>query len=187
MDVHLITHNKNKVAEFRNYLEPAIKIIHVDIDYPEIRAETNETVAKHAAQALAEQLQKPVVVEDSGFYIHAWDGFPGVYTATVCKKLGNRGLLKLMQGVEDRTVSYRCAIAYCEPDGIPHVFLGEEEGTMADEERGTLGWGQDPIFVPKENNTQNRTYGEMREPGHNLFRGRALERLKEYLLTKSSQ
>lgn len=187
MNITLVTHNKNKVAEFMHYLEPEIKVQHLDQDYPEIRAETNEEVAKHAAEELAEQLKIPVVVEDSGFFIDALEGFPGVYTATTFKKIGNRGFLKLMGGVQERTIRYRSAIAYCKPGEIPHLFLGEEEGLMAEEELGTKGWGQDQIFIPKENNPELKTYGEMRQPGENLFRSRAVLRLKEYLLMEKDK
>ncbi len=185
MELNLVTRNKNKAEEFKHYLEPDITINHIDIEYREIRAETNETVAKEAARELANQLKKPVVVEDSGFFMDAYDGFPGVYTKTVFTKLGCRGLLKLLQGVENRTVKYKSVIAYCEPGDIPHLFAGEEEGTMAEEERGTLGWGEDSLFIPKENNPEQKTYGEMRQPGENLFRGRAIKRLREYLLSRN--
>ena len=187
MEINLITHNKNKLAEFKKYLEPEIQVNHIDLDYPEIRAETNELVAKHAVQELVKLLNKPIVVEDSGFYIDAFEGFPGVYTATVFKKIGNRGFLKLMQSVTDRTVRYKSVIAYAVPsDSNVHIFAGEEEGILSEEEKGNLGWGQDPIFIPKENNSEQKTYGEMRKLGENLFRSRAIERLKEYIIAKKA-
>ncbi len=183
MEINLVTHNKNKVTEFRHYLEPDITVNHIDMEYLEMRAPTNEEVAKYAAQELANRLNKPVVVEDSGFYIEAYEGFPGVHTKTVFQQIGCRGLLKLMQGIQDRQVRYKSAIAYCKEGGIPHVFTGEETGVMAEEERGTLGWGQDSIFIPSENNPEQETYGETRLSGENLFRNRAIARLKEFLLS----
>ncbi len=179
MQINLVTQNKNKVKEFRSFLEPDIEVVHLDMDYPELRSDDPTEIVRLAAQTLANKLNKTIVVEDSGLFIEALKDFPGTCTAYIHKRIGNKGLLLLMQGKTDRKIEYRSAIGYCEPGKDPVSFLGIEQGTLAEEIRGTKGWGQDPLFIPKDN---DKTYGETRTEGDiNLFRKRAIEKFKEYL------
>ncbi|MEK6854096.1 MAG: non-canonical purine NTP pyrophosphatase, partial [Nanoarchaeota archaeon] len=125
-------------------------------------------------------LRKVAVVEDSALVIEAIGGFPGPYTRYIYERIGNSGLVKLMQDKKNRRCWYKSAIGYCEPKKEPVCFLGEEEGRIANRERGKSGWGQDRIFIPKG---KSRTYAETRKPGSiNEFRKRAIEKLKDYLI-----
>ncbi len=54
-----------------------------------------------------------------------------------------------MDGVDDRRAAYVCALAAVLPDGRELVVEGRLEGRLADDERGTAGFGYDPIFVPE--------------------------------------
>lgn len=182
MKINLVTHNPFKVKEFRSVLEPQISVEHIDLEYPELRSDDPEEIVKMAAMQLADKLQKSVVVEDSGLFIRALKGFPGTCTAYVFKRIGNEGLLRLLKGKKERTMHYKSAIGFCKPGGEPVSFLGIEEGRMSNKERGENGWGQDPIFIPKG---KHKTYGESRKPGDvNLFRNKALKKLKAHLLNK---
>ncbi len=179
MKINLMTQNPNKVKEFKLILEPEIEVRQIKVDYPELRSEDNVEIAKLAAKMLCEKFEMPVAVEDSGLFIEALNGFPGTCTAYACKRIGNRGILKLMEGVKNRRCWYRCAIGYCEPDKNPIAFEGEEEGTVAEEVKGEHGWGYDPIFIPQG---ETKTYGELRKEGDiNLFRRKAIEEFKGYL------
>ncbi|RMF05172.1 non-canonical purine NTP pyrophosphatase [Candidatus Woesearchaeota archaeon] len=182
--VTLITHNKNKIKEFKSVLEPEVEVEVLELEYPELRSDEAEEIVKLAAKQLAEKTGKRVVVEDSGFHIKALSGFPGTCTAYVHKRIGNRGFLKLMEGVKNREVFYKSAIGLCSPGGTPVVFTGVERGRMSLKERGMNGWGQDPIFIPEG---KRKTYGETRKPGDvNRFRYMALAKLKEYLLNDTT-
>ena len=122
---------------------------------------------------------EPVVVEDSALMIRALGGFPGPYTKYVYKRIGNSGLVKLMEGKKDRVCWYKSAIGYCEPGKDALCFWGEEEGSLATKERGKAGWGQDRIFIPKGS---RKTYAETRkEESVNPFRKLAIEKLVRYL------
>jgi len=182
MEIYLITTNKNKVAEFKAVLEPKHNVVQDSYDYPELRSDDPMEIVKQAAKQLVECYGKAVCVEDSGLFIEALDGFPGTCTAYTHKRIGNKGILKIMENMENRKIFYKSAIAFCEPGSEPVAFLGEEEGTLALEERGTQGWGQDAIFIP---NDQEKTYGETRQEGSvNLFRKRALDKFMEFLEKK---
>jgi len=185
ISINLITGNPNKVREFKLILEPEINVNHIDFPYPELRSDDPEEITMLAAKQVAEKLKKTVVVEDSGLFITKLNDFPGTCTKYVRRRITNKGFLKLMEQYKgkDRQCFYKSAIGFCVPGKEPLSFLGVEEGLISENEKGTKGWGEDPIFVPVENNPQKKTYGEIRQEGSvNLFRKRALLKLKEFLL-----
>ena len=180
--INFITSNLGKVREFKHILEPDIKVKPIKMSYPEIRSEDSEEIARHSAKELAEKLKRNIVVEDSGLFIKALNDFPGTYSATIHRKIGLNGILKLMKGSKDRTCWYKSAVAYCEPGKKPISFLGEEKGRVAESIRGGYGFGHDPIFIPEGS---SKTYGEMKNVEEvKKFRRRAVEKLREYLTSQ---
>lgn len=183
MEINLITTNMGKVKEFKSILEPTIKVNHTDYDYLELRSDDPEEIARLAAKHVAEHMNKTVVVDDSGMFIKALGDFPGTCSAYVHKRIGLKGILKLMEDKEDRTAHYRCAIGYCEPGKEPVSFLGEEKGTLAKEERGTYGFGHDPIFIPEN---KKNTYAELENyKDLKQFRRNGIKKLLDYLKDNS--
>ena len=178
--INFVTSNLGKVKEFKQILEPEIKVNHIKISYPEIRSEDSEEIARHSAKELAEKLKKNIVVEDSGLFIKALNDFPGTYSATIHKKIGLNGIIKLMIDVKDRECTYKSAVAYCEPGKNPVSFLGTEKGRIAESISGNFGFGHDSIFIPEGS---SKTYGEMENCEEvKKFRRRAVEKLKEFLI-----
>ena len=178
----LITGNKEKIREFEIILKGKVKFEVLKVEKPEIQSDDTGEIARTAAKFCADKMGKPVVVEDSALVIEALSGFPGPYTKYVYERIGNSGLVKLMEGKKNRRCWYKSAIGYCEPGKAAMCFLGEEEGMVATKERGREGWGQDRIFIPKGS---RKTYAETRKEGSvNEFRKLAIENLKEYLAAK---
>jgi len=176
----LISSNKLKIEELKLLLEPEIKVEVMEFEYPELKLDDPCEISKAAAKMLAEKFKKTVLVEDSGCHIDALKGFPGIMTKFTHNRIGNEGLVKLMQGKKNRKAYYKSAIGICSPGKQPICFLGVEEGKVADKLRGTKGWGQDPIFIPKGS---RKTYGELGYPdGFHPFRANAVEKLKEYFV-----
>ena len=180
MQINLITSNKGKVKELKAYLEPEIKINHIKKEYRELRSDNPEEIAEESAKRLAEELKKPVVVEDSGLFIKALNDFPGTCSSYIHKRIGLKGILKLMENIENRECAYKSAVAYCKPKKEPISFLGIEKGTISKKVKRTHRFGHDPIFIPEGS---KKTYGQM-ENCENLkkFRRKAAEKLKHYLL-----
>ena len=107
-----------------------------------------------------------MIVEDAGLFIKALKGFPGTYSSYVQETLGNQGILKLLDGVNDRYAEFRSVIGYCAPNSEPKIFLGKVIGEIAVEEKGDLGFAFDPIFyVPNE----GKTFGELTTEEKNQF------------------
>lgn len=179
MRINFITGNEGKVREARALLEPlGYEVVQNNIGYPEIQADDLEDVAAYGARDAADRLGEPVIVEDSGIFIKALNWFPGPYSAFVFKTLGNPGILTLMEGVEERDAVFRSVFGYCEPGVKPRTFKGEVWGLITFEERGSEGFGYDPIFE-----YEGRTFAEMslEEKNRVSHRRRAMEALIEFL------
>ena len=180
--INFITSNINKVKEFKQILEPEIKINHIKISYPELRSDNPEEIARMSAEMLASNLKKIVVVEDSGLFINALNDFPGTCSAYIHKRIGLEGIIKLMKGIKNRNCTYKSTVAYCESGKTPVSFLGEEKGDVAESVKGSFGFGHDPIFIPEGS---DRTYGEMKNCIEiKKFRRKAVLKLMAYLLKK---
>lgn len=182
MKINLVTSNLNKVREFRAILGSTAEIIHTELEYRELRSDNPEEIAKESAERLSKELGKPVVVEDSGLFIETLNDFPGTCSSYIHKRIGLKGILKLMEKENNRNAVYKSAVSYCEPNKKPIAFVGEEKGTIAREERGNYGFGHDPIFIPEN---EEKTYAELKNC-ENLkrFRKTAVEKLKIYLEEK---
>ena len=177
--LNLVTSNKNKVREFQQILGDKVKLNHIFVEYPEMRSDDPEEIAKLAAKQLADKLGMNVLVEDSGLFIKALNGFPGTCSAYVHKRIGLQGIIRLMKGVKEREAMYMGAVGYCEPGKNAVSFLGVEKGKIADKMRGKNGFGHDPIFIPEGS---SKTYGEMENSEEKKqFRRRAVLKLMEYL------
>ena len=148
MKLYFATGNINKLKEFQNFLEPAgIEIQHLNISYPEIRSDSIQKIATAGAKYICTRTKKPAIVEDSGLFINSLNNFPGTYTKWVHQKIGHIGLFRLLEG-KDRKAEFRACIAICRPGREPQTFQGTVKGQITTEERGTKGWGHDPIFIP---------------------------------------
>ena len=179
MRLAFVTSNPGKVEEARKYFEPlGVKVYQLRVEYPEIQADTLEEVAEYGVKWLAERIGEPFFLDDSGLFVEALRGFPGVYSAYVYKTLGYRGILKLLEGETNRRAYFKSVIAYW--DGGLHIFTGRVDGEITTEPRGSGGFGFDPVFKP---DGFAKTFAEMttEEKNEISHRGRALRAFAEWL------
>jgi XTP/dITP diphosphohydrolase len=174
------TGNEGKLSEARQQLEPlGFEIDAYGGGYPEIQADTLEAVARFGLETLAGEVPEPFLLEDAGLFVDALEGFPGVYSSYVFGTLGNEGILSLLADADDPSARFRSVIGF-RVDGEEHTFVGEVEGTITEQARGSGGFGFDPIFQARE---AERTFAEM-SPEEKIelsHRSRALARLREHL------
>jgi XTP/dITP diphosphohydrolase len=174
-----VTGNKGKFREVKDILTSrGFEVIQNTDGYPELQEDDLEPIAAYGAKWASEKLGMPVVVDDSGLFINILNGFPGPYSAFVEKNLGNKRVLKIMEGETDRSAAFKSVIGYCEPRGEPLTFTGTVEGNIAFEELGTGGFGYDPIF-----DYNGKTFGELGDEEKNKVshRRRALDKFLEWL------
>ncbi|MHC1610159.1 MAG: XTP/dITP diphosphatase [Candidatus Methanospirareceae archaeon] len=183
-EVIFITRNQHKVKEIKELAESRnIKIMHKDYDYPELQLDEIEAVARESANYIREKtgIEDSFFIEDSGLFIPALNGFPGPFSAFVFRTIGNEGILKLMAGKkgEERRATFKTVIAFCEAPGKePLLFVGTAHGRIAEEIRGSGGFGYDPIFE-----IEGKTFAEMstEDKNHLSHRSRAFEKLLDHL------
>ena len=168
--IRFVTTNEGKFREVSALLAEAdIRIVHEDRSYPELQADRLEKVLRFAATVLDDQIPGDYLIDDSGLFLDAFGGFPGVYSSYGYKRLGCAGILKLLHDVKVRGAVFETALLLRQ--GESHeVFHGECRGTIAPAERGTGGFGFDPIFIPEG---AAKTFGEMTLAEKNRFSHRA--------------
>ena len=122
-----VTGNWAKIDSARQILEPlGFTIDNIKMETVEIQADDVEDVAKYSATWACQKLNCPVLKNDSGLFVEALNGFPGVYTHYVDDTLGEDGILKLLEGVENRKAYFKEVLAYCEPGKEPVTYPPRE-------------------------------------------------------------
>ena len=169
------TTNANKLREFNEILGWDLEQHEIDLLEPQ-GLDVVSIVETKAADAYA-RIGKPVLVEDTGLELLAWNGLPGALIKWFMETVGREGFLKLLVSEKDRRAVARTAVGFADSTG-PHVVVGERHGSIASRVRGEHGFGWDSIFIP---DASDETYAEMGAVKKNLDsqRTRALRALKE--------
>ena len=145
-----VTGNWAKIDSAKQALEPlGYEINNIKMDTIEIQHDDVEEVAKYSSKWASEQLKCDVLKNDSGLFVEALNGFPGTYTHYVDDTIGEDGLLKLLDGIENRNAYFKEVLAYCEYGSEPITFIGITKGKIAKEKSGSYGWSFDFIFIPE--------------------------------------
>jgi XTP/dITP diphosphohydrolase len=176
--ITIVTGNANKAAEVAAFFQGAVEVDHISLDIPEIRSEDVAEIARAKAEYAYRQLKTPLIVDDTGLAIRALNDFPGPYAAYVQHAIGNAGILKLLEGEQDRAARFTTAIAFADENGI-RIFKGTLDGRICNSPRGDAGFGYDPIF-----GIGGKTLAEisMREKSRISHRARALASFHDWFL-----
>ncbi|MFH1222066.1 MAG: RdgB/HAM1 family non-canonical purine NTP pyrophosphatase [Candidatus Micrarchaeota archaeon] len=150
MEIFFATGNEHKFRETVKFFAknaPSVQLKHFPFKHNEIRSDELAEIADEAVAVAYAQLKKPVFVEDTGLFIDALNGFPGTYSAWAQSKIGNKGLLKLLEGEAVRSARFETVISFTDGKTTAH-FRGICPGSIVEKPRGKSGFGFDPIFVP---------------------------------------
>jgi len=169
----LATKNTGKIAEFERLLSqftPDVKVLGL-ADFPDMPevVESGKTLNENArlkAKTICEFSKLPALADDSGLFIDALGGQPGVYSArwagyegvdSKMKDLAN--INKALEELKDvpmgsRGAQFRSVVAFCRQN-LDSSFLEKEElgvlsGQILTQPIGSAGFGYDPIFSPDE-------------------------------------
>lgn len=182
----LATGNQHKVAELRQLLAGSYQVEGRPPDLAETveDGDTLEANALKKAREVATHAQALAVADDTGLFVDALDGRPGVYSARYAGPQGDdeANLAKLLGELADRSSSarsarFRTVVAAVWPDGRELVVDGVVEGHITLVPQGSAGFGYDPVFVPAEGD--GRTFAQMTAGEKNAIshRGRAVAAL----------
>jgi len=197
MKLLLATNNKGKLRELQQILAdlpielltPADLGLNLDVD------EDGSTYAENAAKkaiAFAQASGLTCLADDSGLEVDALNGAPGLYSARYSPKPGATDADRrafLLQNIADKprpwTARFRATVAVAGPDGGVEWAEGICEGQVIPEERGTGGFGYDPIFLLTG---MDQTMAELPEETKNRLshRARAVDAARGILMKLSS-
>lgn len=178
-----VTGNWAKIQSAKQKLEPlGIEVNNVKMDTTEIQANTVEEVAMYSAKEASDKLKCSVLKNDTGLYVEALGGFPGPYTHYVDEKLGEDGILKLLENKENRNACFMEAFAYCEYGKDPIVFKSVTRGKIATEKSGKYGWSWDFIFIPDGKDKTLGNYPD--EERFDIWNSDAYYELAEFIKNK---
>jgi XTP/dITP diphosphohydrolase len=188
------TRNSGKLREFRDLLAPlgstilSLGDLFLDAE-PEESGTTFAENARLKAVAYSRYTQFHVLADDSGLEVAALGGRPGVLSARYAGPGASdservRKLLRELQG-KGRNARFFCALALAHKGAIVLETEGECPGIIAEEPRGTNGFGYDPIFFFPE---LRKTLAELSESEKNLVshRSRAVASFLSIVNRKSS-
>lgn len=159
MDIVFATHNKNKLREVQEAL-PIDVDVHLlsldDIQCLEDIEETASTIEGNAlikAKYVYENYKYPCFADDTGLFVEALDGEPGVYSARFAGPQKNpedniKKLLECLEPFNNRSAYFKTAIAY-KTQSEEKIFTGVCPGEIIFSPEGTNGFGYDPVFKPK--------------------------------------
>ncbi len=162
------TRNEGKIQEVKELLAEVVGLellMFSDTPFSEV-LETGKTFLDNAllkAKFISRETGFPVLSEDAGLEVVALAGAPGVRSARFAGEpsnavRNNELLLQKLKGIPDRRARFVAVAALCLQDGQVFACSGVLSGTIADEPAGHMGFGYDPLFIPKG---ETRTLAEM--------------------------
>ncbi len=190
----IATKNPDKLREIERLLEGLNTNIVSLIDFPEIRGaeEDGLTLIENSYKKAYEAYLStgiPTVADDTGLVVDALQGMPGVFSARFAGEnatytANRRKLLKLLEGVSNRRAKFVTVVTFVRNEREIYHFVGEVEGFITPEERGSGGFGYDSIFLYPQ---MGLTFAEMPLELKNKLshRARAFEELKKFIINES--
>jgi XTP/dITP diphosphohydrolase len=188
----LATANPHKVTEIEEILQATldfpIELVSRPEEIPEVE-ETGATLEENArlkAVAICEATAQISVADDTGLFVKALAGAPGVYSARYAGEHASyednvAKLLQALRGENNRRATFVTVALAVYPDGREFHATGEVTGTIALTPRGNDGFGYDPIFLPDE--SSGKSFAELSAvEKHSIsHRGRAFRILGKML------
>lgn len=190
MKILIATNNKHKIKEITEiFADTEYEVVCPnDINLKLDVIENGTTFAENSykkANAFCRATGLISIADDSGLQVRCLDNAPGIYSA----RYGGIGLddagrtqllLKNMEGKADRYAEFVCAISVVFPSGRLIKAQGKCEGNIALSPSTNVGFGYDPVFIPKG---YDKTFAELSSEIKNSIshRGNALKQLKQKL------
>ncbi len=133
-EIVFVTHNKGKIASANKQLDGVnFKVFEYDLEEP--RSDDIKYISKYKVMEAYKLVNKPCISLDSGFWIDELDGFPRAFVNFALDTIGIAGILKLMEGKENRKCRFTECLSYYDGNEL-HQFMGKHEGTLASEALG---------------------------------------------------
>ena len=133
-EIVFVTHNKGKIASANKHLSGVnFKVFEYDLEEP--RSDDIKYISKYKVEEAYKIVGKPCISQDSGFWIEALNGFPRAFVNFSLDTLGIDGMLKLMEGKENRNCKFTECLSYYDGENL-YQFMGEHPGVLSNEVLG---------------------------------------------------
>ena len=130
-EIIFVTHNKGKIASAQNHLKGVnFKTFEYELEEP--RSDDIKYISEAKVRQAYELVNKPCISLDCGFFIEELNGFPRAYVNYALDTIGLEGILKLMEGKENRKCSFKECLSYYDGKEL-HQFMGKHEGTLSEQ------------------------------------------------------
>ena len=194
----IASNNEGKIKEIKRVLGHlpievlSLRDMGIDIDVEEDGLTFEDNAKKKSSEIYKELIKRGnkdfiVMSDDSGLEVDYLKGEPGVFSARYAGEHGNdkknnEKLLLKLKGVkyEDRKARFVCQLALINEKNEYRGIRGTVDGYILEEEKGSDGFGYDPLFLFEP---LNKSFGEitMEEKNKISHRGVALEEAKEII------
>lgn len=141
-----VTESNDKLVEAERILGYSLR--HAALSLPEIQSVELEPVVEFKVKAAFERLQEPVMVEDTGLFIEAWNRYPGALVKWLVRSVCEEGLCRMMAPFTNRTAWATTMVATFDGRTEIHYFVGTVEGRIVRKIRGDNSFGWARVFVP---------------------------------------
>jgi len=133
-EIVFVTHNKGKAKSAEKYFDN-LKISTYDFELDEPRSDDVKEIATAKVMQAYKMVGKPCIALDTGFFIEALNGFPRAFVNFSLDTIGIDGILKLMQGKENRKCKFEECLAYYDGKEVRY-FYGKHPGNLATKMQG---------------------------------------------------
>lgn len=128
-EVIFVTHNKGKIASAKKQLKNVnFKIFEYELEEP--RSDDIKYISKYKVEEAYKIVKKPCISLDCGFWINELNGFPRAFVNFSLETIGINGILKLMEGKENRKCKFTECLSYYDGQEL-HQFMGKHDGTLS--------------------------------------------------------
>ena len=128
--VVFVTHNKGKIESAKRYLKD-VEFEFFDYELDEPRSDDITFISKYKVMEAYKLVNKPCISMDSGFWIDELEGFPRAFVNFALDTIGIEGILKLMEGKENRSCRFTECLSYYDGKEL-HQFMGKHEGFLSE-------------------------------------------------------
>lgn len=179
MDIYFVSSNQGKIDEVNAILtSPNISVYPVSLEIHEIQSNDIKKIVFDKARKAFRQIERPVLVEQTGLFITDFGNLPGGLTQIFWDSLESDKFGKIFSNIGSGQVTAKTVLAYCDGKHI-HTFEGEIDGHIVYPPRGSRTFQWDCVFQPIG---YDKTFAELGEAKNDFsMRKIALTRFKSFL------
>lgn len=176
--IKFATTNDYKIKFANNLLNKhGWETVPFDVALIEPQSMTQEEISHFKVLQAYEQSQEPIITMDSGLFINVLNGFPGIYTSDIFKALSQEQILKLLEGMDDRTAYIQQTLSYADKNGV-QTFSSKSTGVIVPIGEMKDGYAFDAFF---KSDSTGKLMVDMSEHEKGLIWGKAWNDLGVFL------